>query len=203
MSPEPDLESNSFNSECCPLLPLPPTFRSSYAHQRAQARAFLRSKTKHYIVMTLVALDVAAILADIFVALIACDMHLEKEEWVHRVREGLHVTAAVFSGLFLGELVGCVWAEGLRWFREWFHCFDAFVILASFLIDVLEQGTLEEIGSLIVILRLWRFVKIVDELGVSAEERNEEIEAKVRTLERENEELRGRLEAAGDLSGSD
>lgn len=186
--------------------------------------------------MTLVALDVAAILADIFVALIACDMHLEKEEWVHRVREGLHVTAAVFSGLFLGELVGCVWAEGLRyvdlfvlfwmemgerreggesvvwderrltgnrWFREWFHCFDAFVILASFLIDVLEQGTLEEIGSLIVILRLWRFVKIVDELGVSAEERNEEIEAKVRTLERENEELRGRLEAAGDLSGSD
>jgi hypothetical protein len=70
-------------------------------------------------------------------------------------------------------------------------------------IDVLEQGTLEEIGSLIIILRLWRFVKIVDELGVSAEERNYEIEAKVAALERENEELRARLEGAGNSSGSD
>jgi hypothetical protein len=69
--------------------------------------------------MTLVALDVAAILADIFVALIACDMHLEKERWVGRVREGLHVTAAVFSGLFLGELGVSVWAEGLRYVVLW------------------------------------------------------------------------------------
>jgi voltage-gated hydrogen channel 1 len=66
--------------------------------------------------------------------------------------------------------------------------------VASFIIDVVTHGTLEEIGSLIIILRLWRFVKIVDELGVSAEERTEEIESKLLALERENESLKARLE---------
>ena len=64
--------------------------------------------------MGLVALDVMVILADVFVALIACDMHIPKEEtWVQHTREGLHVTAAVFSGLFLVELVVTVWAFGV------------------------------------------------------------------------------------------
>lgn len=81
-----------------------------------------------------------------------------------------------------------------RFFKEWFHCFDAFVILASFVIDVVTHGTVEEIGSLIIILRLWRFVKIVDELGVTTEERTEELESKLAALERENESLRARIE---------
>jgi voltage-gated hydrogen channel 1 len=81
---------------------------------RARARSFLRTKTKHYIVMGLVALDVIVILADIFVALIACDLHLPKEgSWVQHTREGLHITATVFSGLFLVELVVAVWAFGV------------------------------------------------------------------------------------------
>jgi hypothetical protein len=82
----------------------------------------------------------------------------------------------------------------IRFFKEWFHCFDAFVIVSSFVIDVVTHGTLEEIGSLIIILRLWRFVKVVDELGVSAEERTEEFENKLMALERENESLRARIE---------
>jgi len=87
----------------------------------------------------------------------------------------------------------------VRFFHEWFHCFDAFVIVSSFVIDVVTHGTLEEIGSLIIILRLWRFVKIVDELGVSAEERTQEIEMKMSALERENEDLRARIERMRDV----
>ncbi|KAK0616281.1 hypothetical protein B0T14DRAFT_397812, partial [Immersiella caudata] len=172
------------------------TMASKVSAFRTRTRSFLRTKTKHYIVMGLVAFDVMVILADVFVALIACDMHIPNEgTWVQHTREGLHVTAAVFSGLFLVELIVTVWAFGVgRFFKDWFHCFDAFVIVASFIIDVVTHGTLEEIGSLIIILRLWRLVKIVDELGVSAEERTEEMESKLLALERENESLKARLE---------
>lgn len=44
-----------------------------------------------------------------------------------------------------------------------------------------------------VILRLWRFVKIVEELSLGAGERMEEIQFKVEELEKENEELRSQL----------
>ncbi|KAK4447912.1 hypothetical protein QBC34DRAFT_381751 [Podospora aff. communis PSN243] len=193
------MSSPNDNDESQPLLlyPLPSTatMATQISSYRARTRKFMRTKTKHYIIMAMVALDVAVILADIFVALIACDLHLPKEgNWVQHTREGLHITATVFSGLFLVELLIAVWAFGVGFFKEWFHCFDAFVIVASFIIDVVTHGTLEEIGSLIIILRLWRFVKIVDELGVSAEERTEGIESKLVALEMENESLKRRIE---------
>jgi hypothetical protein len=59
-----------------------------------------------------VALDVASIVADIFVALIACDLKQEGAEWVAKTREGLHVFGTVVSSLFLVELAGMVWASG-------------------------------------------------------------------------------------------
>ena len=60
--------------------------------------------------------------------------------------------------------------RSFRFFDSWFHCFDAAVIIASFGIDLLEHGIEEEIASLVVILRLWRFIKIVDEFSVEAAE---------------------------------
>jgi len=88
---------------------------SGYGRKRRQVRALLSTNAKHYTVMGLVALDVGAILADLFVALVACDLHLEDEEWVGRTREGLHIVALVFSSLFLAELLLTVWAFGRRY----------------------------------------------------------------------------------------
>lgn len=80
-----------------------------------------------------------------------------------------------------------------RYFRSWFHCFDGFIVILSFVVDLLTHGILEEVASLVIILRLWRFVKIVEELSVGASERMEEIEAKIGQLEQENSELRNQL----------
>ena len=80
----------------------------------------------------------------------------------------------------------------LRFFQDWFHCFDALIIVASFSLDVITRGIIEELGSLIIILRLFRFVKIVEELGLGESERLEEMEAKMAELERENSDLKAR-----------
>lgn len=50
-------------------------------------------------------------------------------------------------------------ADGyIRFFKSWFHCFDATVILAGFVIDVCLKNVLEEAGSIVIVLRLWRYV---------------------------------------------
>lgn len=80
-----------------------------------------------------------------------------------------------------------------RYFSSKLHCFDAFVIVVGFAVDLLEHNTAEEIASLIVMLRLWRFVKIVDEFSVEASEQTEELRGRVRELETRNAALEARL----------
>ena len=77
--------------------------------------------------------------------------------------------------------------------------------MASFIIDLLTHGILEEIASLVIVLRLWRFVKIVEELSVGASERMEEIEQQVELLEKENAELKSEIRkfrSSDDLEGT-
>ena len=91
-----------------------------------------------------------------------------------------------------------------RYFKSWFHQFDAFVIVLGFVIDVLLHGALKEAGSLVVVLRLWRVFKIVEEFSSGASdqmdalsEHLEIVEQKMVTLEKENEGLKFRLNAQG------
>ncbi|KAK7931623.1 hypothetical protein PG985_002335 [Apiospora marii] len=168
-------------------------WRTTYRKARRETRRFLASKAKHWVILALVALDVAGILSDIFIALVTCELKIEDRPWVQPTRAALTTFSLVMSCLFLLELLLCLWAEGIRYLSNWFHCFDAFVIVGSFVIDLLEHGVAEEIASLIVILRLWRFVKIANELSVEASEQIEVIQRRVEELEKENAELRRRL----------
>jgi hypothetical protein len=67
------------------------------------------------------------------------------------------------------------------------------VILASFLTDVVLHGLLEEVASLVVVLRLWRLFKIVEEFSVGAEEQMEGLQIRIEQLEAENGGLREEL----------
>ena len=78
-------------------------------------------------------------------------------------------------------------------FRSWFHCLDATIILAGFFIDVLFKGILEEIGSIVVVLRLWRVLKIVEELSAGAEDQIEPLQEHLEELEIENHQLKKEL----------
>jgi voltage-gated hydrogen channel 1 len=50
------------------------------------------------------------------------------------------------------------------------------------------------VASLVIILRLFRLVKIVEELSVGASERMEDMEGKMEELERENSDLKTQIE---------
>jgi hypothetical protein len=80
-----------------------------------------------------------------------------------------------------------------RYFKSYFHTFDAIVIFAGFIVDVLLHGVLEEVASLVVILRLWRFFKIIEEFSVGAEEQMDGLVLRIEQLETENEGLKAEL----------
>ncbi|TGJ87015.1 hypothetical protein E0Z10_g1770 [Xylaria hypoxylon] len=166
----------------------------SYAQRaRAQTRRFFSSRAKHWIILTLILLDVAGILAEIFIALITCELHRQDEDWVAPTQRGLTAFALAMSCLFMVELALSVFADGIKFFSNWFHCLDAFVIVGSFTVDLLEHGIAEEIASLVVVLRLWRFVKIVQEFSVEQSELTEELRRQIEELEKQVGDLESQL----------
>ncbi|KAF5722636.1 voltage-gated hydrogen channel 1 [Fusarium mundagurra] len=169
---------------------------------------FLSSKAGHYSVLTLVSLDVLSMIADFILNLFKCEQSRKGSDW-DLALEILGSVSLVFSCLFVIELMASVWAFGWksvlfpspsnlladapRYFNSWFHCFDAFIVIAGFITDVALRGIIEEVASLIVVMRLWRVVKIIEELGVGAQEQTEELNVKLEKCESENEDLRNEI----------
>ncbi|KAF5599906.1 voltage-gated hydrogen channel 1 [Fusarium pseudoanthophilum] len=153
---------------------------------------FLSSKAGHYSVLTLVSLDVLSMIADFILNLFKCEQGRKGSDW-DLALEILGSVSLVFSCLFVVELIASVWAFGWKYFNSWFHCFDAFIVIAGFITDVALRGIIEEVASLIVVMRLWRVVKIIEELGVGAQEQTEELNVKLEKFESENEDLRSEI----------
>ncbi|KAK2593311.1 hypothetical protein QQS21_008993 [Conoideocrella luteorostrata] len=174
----------------------PDTTRRALHHfqnVRRNGRVLLASRKKHFVVMLIVTLDVMALLANIFIQLIACEMHQRDENWVQMLTKELENLGLVFSSLFMVELAACLFSYGFSYLASWFHFFDAAVIVVSFAIDIASHGLAESIGSLVVVLRLWRLAKISEEVVLGATERLELMEQQMEELEHENRALRQQM----------
>jgi len=176
---------------------LPPHHSSSKHHRLAttkrRTRTFLASKTGHYLILALVSLDIGSIFADFILQLFVCEHRIPFSSG-ETAQETLGIISLVFSSLFMLELSVSIWAFGRAFFNSRFHVFDAVVVVLGFVVDVVLKGVLEEIGSLVVVLRLWRVFKIIEELSAGAEEQMEGLSERCEGLERENEELRKEVE---------
>jgi hypothetical protein len=75
------------------------------------------------------------------------------------------------------------------------------VILVAFIIQVSLRGVEEEVGSLVIVLRLWRVFQIIEELKSASEDTMEQYEEEIERLRQENASLRERLNL--NLGGSE
>lgn len=71
------------------------------------------------------------------------------------------------SCLFLLEIPAALFAFGPSYYNPWsdithstFHLIDAIIIIMNFTILFL-QGPAQEVGELLILLRLWRLVKLL------------------------------------------
>jgi len=169
-----------------------PHHHFSFEDSREACRHYLSSKAGHYFVLGLVSLDVSAIIADFIIRLFKCEKEWGEQGWDEAL-DALGIVGLIFSTLFLIELLAAVWAFGSSYFHSKFHVFDAIVIVAGFTLDVLLHGPLEEAASLIIILRLWRVFKIIEELSVGASEQIDHLSEEISLLQGEKIKLKQEL----------
>lgn len=77
-------------------------------------------------------------------------------------------TSLAITTLFLVEIPITLWAMGISFYNPFgsiphagLHLFDALIILTTFVLEVVLRGRERELAGLLIILRLWRLVKLV------------------------------------------
>jgi len=167
----------------------PETAKHTLYSTREKVRHWLSSKIGHYFVLGLVGLDVAGIVAAFIIDLFKCEKRWGDVGWDEAL-EALDIISLVFSCLFMLELLASLWAFGAGYFRSKFHVVDSLVVVGGFILDISLHGAIEEAASLIVVLRLWRVFKIIEELSVGAQEQVDHLGEQIENLTKENLTLR-------------
>ncbi|KAI0093529.1 hypothetical protein BDY19DRAFT_881844 [Irpex rosettiformis] len=133
----------------------------------------LESRPWHYIVLT----DAACVLADLAYTVLS-DTCVPPEGpdaplWLN----GLSHLSLGITTLFLVEIPVTLWAMGFSHYNPFgsvphagLHLFDSTIILVTFVLEVVLRGRERELAGLLVILRLWRLVKLVGGVAVGATE---------------------------------
>jgi len=132
---------------------------------RQRLSRYLTSNRSHYCILALVSLNTASIIAALIVRLFACEGRMPPQRSV-RAERALDFARLGFSCLFAVELGVRVGVFGLGYFRSWFDCFDAGVILLGVAVGVLLEGVVGEIAAFVVGLRLLRGSGLSKERGI-------------------------------------
>ncbi|KAM0754859.1 hypothetical protein T439DRAFT_321914 [Meredithblackwellia eburnea MCA 4105] len=164
-------------------LPTPQAVSPKNRSFREKTATFLNSKALQWAVIFLTALDGCFTLTDIgydFVKdpICLCDNSCPPDPQILGVFSSI---SSCITGLFVAELPITVFAFGSGYYlsdrHRWMHLFDAFVILSTFILEIVLHGREAEIAGLLIILRLWRLMKLVTtvvDLETTAEAAHEE-----------------------------
>ncbi|CCL98437.1 uncharacterized protein FIBRA_00434 [Fibroporia radiculosa] len=190
-------------SEQDPLLPSYSTDESAeaqprkYATWKERTADFLESRLLHKAVITLA----SCVLADLSYTFLNETCMPDEETQPLWLTVLSHISLAITT-FFLVEIPITIWSFGPRFYtpgsritHSSLHFFDAVVIITTFVFEVVLRGRERELASLLIILRLWRLVKLVQGIAVSAGEIEEE---NARLLEETRQELEGLMVALAD-----
>ncbi|KIY50952.1 hypothetical protein FISHEDRAFT_8717, partial [Fistulina hepatica ATCC 64428] len=175
-----------------PLLPTHVKDDPDKKSWREQAAELLESRRVHQIVITLVAIDAACVLADLGYTVLSPDCTPEGPEAPEWLEVLAHISLAITT-FFLVEIPLSIWAFGAQYYNPSgpvphasLHIFDSFIIIVTFGLEVGLRGKERELASLLIVLRLWRLVKLVGGIAVEAGELTED---EARELAEAREEL--------------
>ena len=163
--------------------------RCGLLQDRVRLQAKLHSHRFQMIIIGLVAIDFLIVLVQLL-------MDIQVIKGVHHDHlaiQILHYTSIVILGLFLIEIVVKLYAFGLDFFHHKLEVFDAIVVIVSFALDIAYSGNMDawDAIGLLVLLRLWRVVRIVNGIVLSVKI---EMDEKMHHLKEEIVELKTQLE---------
>ncbi|KAJ3194454.1 Voltage-gated hydrogen channel 1 [Irineochytrium annulatum] len=148
----------------------------------------LESKYVHWTVIGLTLCDLVIVFAEIVFSIEdRCGGEKKEEPWV---MELLHVLSTGILVLFIVEILLRFYVFGSRYFTSsGLHFFDASVVILSLVLDLTLKGWAEEIFGLLILLRGWRVVRVIDGVAMTLTEEDEaeikKLRQKVKQLEQE------------------
>jgi len=161
----------------------------------------LESPPLHYTVIALVVVDSACVLADLGYTVLSSDCEPPEGPDAPVWLNVLSYISLVITLLFVIELPVTLWALGPKFYNPFgevlhggLHLFDAVIILTTFVLEVILRGKERELASLLIILRLWRLVKLVGGIAVGAGDIQEESAKMLKDTRDELEEVTKTIE---------
>ena len=113
-------------------------------------------------------MDAACVLADLSYSFLSPSCAPPGEEDSPAWLEVLAQVSLTITTLFLVEIPLTLWALGVQYVNPFgpvahagLHAFDSLIILTTFILEFVLRGKEQELAGLLVILRLWRLVKLV------------------------------------------
>lgn len=92
---------------------------------------------------------------------------IEHEEWIHAVEDAFFLISLGILGCFLIELGLLIIGMGWRFFTHPFYVIDVIVVVTSFVLEIVLRK--EEV-ALLLILRLWRVLRVFHAIGEEVHE---------------------------------
>ncbi|KAI9775842.1 MAG: hypothetical protein M1835_005675 [Candelina submexicana] len=165
---------------------------------------FLTSKTGHSLVLMLVTLSASCVLANMIIALVNC----EQKTGNHGLAIAsmvLGTISMIVACVFVVELLAAIFAFGISYLYYVVYCFDAIVVITTFVVSLVLRGTLGEIARLVVLLRLWRVFRLMYQSSTATQAEMDDMEAHIDALESENGKLKKEVNAlkANGVNGMD
>jgi len=179
---------------------------------KARVAHVLEHPILHKSVIALISIDAICVLADLAYTFLTPDCPPpENPEWLEVLA---HLSLAITT-IFLVEIPLSLWALGFQYLNPFglaphasLHAFDAVVIITTFTLEVALRGKEQELAGLLIILRLWRLVKLVGGVAVGVGEIDEatvelleetrrelaKTKAELATEQEENKKLKARLD---------
>ncbi|KAG5646682.1 hypothetical protein DXG03_002672 [Asterophora parasitica] len=155
-----------------PLLPVASDERNAFIKDetmtwRARTRALLESPRFHIAVIVLIALDATCVLADLTYSLLSPECGKPPGDLPPWLEVLAHISLVITS-FFMVEIPLSLAVFGTSYYNPFgpvihagLHLFDAAIIITTFVLEVALKGRERELAGLLIILRLWRLVKLV------------------------------------------
>ncbi|XP_006458211.1 hypothetical protein AGABI2DRAFT_199624 [Agaricus bisporus var. bisporus H97] len=143
------------------------SWRQRVANWQKRVGETIESRVGHVFVLVLVTIDMIIVILDLgyeFLHDNCGDIRL-KPTWLEVLSHiSLGITCAFLLEIFLS-----LFAFGSKFYNPFggfplasLHLFDAFVIVTTFVLELTLKGREEEFAALLILLRFWRIVKLVE-----------------------------------------
>nr|CAD7412233.1 unnamed protein product [Timema poppensis] len=131
---------------------------------RERARAVIENSKFHIAILTLVIIDLILVLIELVIDASA----LEHSSQLEMLENALKYSSITILSIFVVENLFTIYVMGWDFFKHFLEVFDFTIVVTSLVLDIVFMHSHAQAGfGLLIILRLWRIVRVINAIVVA------------------------------------